>query len=125
MYSTGSGSRDRYPGKYIETAAQLCRGGVRKDKVHLELNLTRDAKNNKQGFYRYVRRKRRSKKAYCALVSKTGKLVTGVRRRLRYSTNTCLSLHWQPLFPPLLSGWTSRRGLGEQILPHGKRRSGS
>jgi len=35
-------------------AAQLCRDGVRKARVWLELNLARDAKNNKQGFYSCV-----------------------------------------------------------------------
>ncbi|KAK4829242.1 hypothetical protein QYF61_002507 [Mycteria americana] len=34
------------------------------------------------------------------------------------------SLHWQSLFPHLLSGWTSRQGLGKQSPSHCKRRSG-
>jgi len=42
-------------------AAQLCRDGIRKAKVWLELNLARDAKNNKKGFYRYVSQKRKVK----------------------------------------------------------------
>jgi len=33
-------------------AAWFCRDGIRKVKVQLELNLARDAKNNKKGFYR-------------------------------------------------------------------------
>ncbi|KFQ81143.1 hypothetical protein N335_03187, partial [Phaethon lepturus] len=52
-------------------AARLCRDGVRKDKVKLELNLARDAKNNKKGFYRYVW-KRKVKESISPLVSKTG-----------------------------------------------------
>jgi len=44
--------------------ARLCRDGVRKAKPQLELNLARDAKNNKKGFYRYVSQKKWSKKAY-------------------------------------------------------------
>jgi len=55
--------------------ALLCTDGVRKAKEQLELNLARDAKNNKKGFYRYVSQKR-SKQAYPALMSNTGKLVT-------------------------------------------------
>ena len=39
--------------EYRDTA-RLCRDGVRKAKARLELNLARDAKNNKKGFYRYV-----------------------------------------------------------------------
>jgi len=42
----------------------LCRGGARKAKAQLELNLARNANNNNKGFYRYVSQKRRSKKVY-------------------------------------------------------------
>jgi len=41
----------------------LCRDGVRKAKAQLELNLARDAKNNKKGFYRYVSQKRKIKES--------------------------------------------------------------
>ena len=40
-------------------AARLCRDGVRKAKARLELNLARDAKNNKKGFHRHVSQKRK------------------------------------------------------------------
>ncbi|KFP92756.1 hypothetical protein N329_00492, partial [Haliaeetus albicilla] len=53
-------------------AARLCRDWVRKAKV--ELNLVRDAKNNK-GFYRYVSQKRKVKESVSSLMSTTGKLV--------------------------------------------------
>jgi len=59
----GSGSRDRYPGKTYRDAAWLCRGGVRKIKVQMELNLARDAENNKKGFYKYVNQKRKVKES--------------------------------------------------------------
>jgi len=57
-------------------AAQLCRVGVRKTKAWIELNLERDAKNNKQGFYRYVGQKRKVKESVTPLMSKTARLVT-------------------------------------------------
>jgi len=41
----------------------LCRDGVTRAKVQLELNLARDAKNNKKGFYRYVNQKRKVKQS--------------------------------------------------------------
>jgi len=41
----------------------LCRDEVRRAKVQLELNLARDAKNNKKGFYRYVSQKRKVKES--------------------------------------------------------------
>jgi len=49
--------------KEYRDAAWLCRGGVRKAKAQLELNLARDAKNNKKGFYRYVNQKKKVKES--------------------------------------------------------------
>jgi len=43
--------------------AQLCRDEVRRAKAQLELNLARDAKNNKKGFYRYVSQKKKVKES--------------------------------------------------------------
>jgi len=39
----------------------LRRDGVRKAKVQMELNLARDARNNKKACYRYVSQKRKVK----------------------------------------------------------------
>lgn len=38
-------------------AAGLCRDRVKKAKAQLELNLARNAKKNKKGFYRYLNQK--------------------------------------------------------------------
>jgi len=46
--------------EYRDTA-RLCRDEVRTTKAWLELNLERDARNNKKGFYRYVNHKRKVK----------------------------------------------------------------
>ncbi|KFQ86650.1 hypothetical protein N337_07878, partial [Phoenicopterus ruber ruber] len=61
--------------EYRDTA-QLSRDGVRKAKVRMELNLARDAKNNKKGFYRFASQERKVKESMPPLMSKTGKLVT-------------------------------------------------
>jgi len=42
--------------------AALCRDEVRRAKEQLELNLARDAKNNKKGFYRYINQKKEGKR---------------------------------------------------------------
>jgi len=106
-------------------AAWLCRVRVRKAKVQMELNLARDIKNNKD-FYRYVSQKRKVKESVPSLRNMTGKLVTMDEKKAEVLKNAfCLSLHWQPLFPHLLSGWTSRQGPGEQSHSHSKRQSGS
>jgi len=32
----------------------MCKAGIRKAKVQMELNLARDVKNNRKGLYRYI-----------------------------------------------------------------------
>jgi len=60
-------------------AAQLCRERFRRAKAWLELNLARDAKNNKQGFYSYVSQKRKVKESApppLPVMSKNGDLLS-------------------------------------------------
>ena len=54
--------------EYRDTA-QECRGGIRKAKAQLELNLARDVKNNK-GFDRYVSQYRKKKRNCTPLPAK-------------------------------------------------------
>lgn len=42
----------------------MCSDGRKKAKVKMELNLVRDAKNNRKGFHWYVNQKRKSKRVY-------------------------------------------------------------
>ncbi|KFQ80133.1 hypothetical protein N335_04342, partial [Phaethon lepturus] len=71
QWKQGQVSREDY-----RDTAQLCRDGVRKAKAWLEVNLVRDAKNNKLGFYRYVSQKRKVKESVLPFMSKTGRLAT-------------------------------------------------
>ncbi|KAK4826853.1 LOW QUALITY PROTEIN: hypothetical protein QYF61_011721 [Mycteria americana] len=57
----------------------------RKVKVQLELNLARDAKNNKKGFYRYPERK--VKESIRPPIRKTGKLVTTDKEKAEVLNN--------------------------------------
>ncbi|KAK4811350.1 hypothetical protein QYF61_027579 [Mycteria americana] len=41
--------------------AQECRDGIRKAKAQMELNLARDIKSNKKGFFRYIGQQRKMK----------------------------------------------------------------
>lgn len=41
----------------------FCRDGVNKPKVQMELNLSRNMKNNKKGFFRYTEQKRQAKES--------------------------------------------------------------
>ncbi|KGL92594.1 hypothetical protein N301_15996, partial [Charadrius vociferus] len=67
-------------------AAQLCRDGVRKAKVQLELNLASDTKNNK-GFYGYVSQKRKVKESIPPPTNKTDKLVTTDKEKVEGLNN--------------------------------------
>ena len=39
----------------------VCRDRIRKAKAQMELNLARDVKDNRKGFYRYIGRRRQAK----------------------------------------------------------------
>ena len=51
----------------------MCSDEVKQAKVQLELNLSRDTKNNTMGFYRYVSQKRKVKESTPLLMSNAGK----------------------------------------------------
>lgn len=51
------------PDKYRDTVHAF-RDGSSKAKVHMELNMLRDAKGNKKGFYRYTSSKSRLAKIW-------------------------------------------------------------
>ena len=51
---------------------QRCRDGIRKAKAQMELNLARDMKNNKKGFYRYTGRRRQPKESVPSLINEMG-----------------------------------------------------
>jgi len=44
-------------------AVQICTDGIRKVKVQMELNLMRNVKNNKKGFFRYTGQNRQAKES--------------------------------------------------------------
>ncbi|KAJ7408368.1 hypothetical protein BTVI_01033 [Pitangus sulphuratus] len=86
--------------------------------MKLELNLARDAKNNGKGFYRCVNQKRKVKEGVPPLINIAGKLVTMDKEKTEVLNNFfATAFNGKPLFPPLLSGWTARWGLGSRLLP--------
>lgn len=52
------------------SAVGMCRDGLSKAKVQMELNLTRNVKSNKKGFFRYVVQKRHAKERVPPLINK-------------------------------------------------------
>ncbi|CAM4666744.1 unnamed protein product [Caretta caretta] len=64
-------TRDEY-----KNIARACRSEIRKAKSHLELQLARDVKSNKKGFFRYVSNKKKVKESVGPLLNEGGNLVT-------------------------------------------------
>ncbi|CAM5094633.1 unnamed protein product [Eretmochelys imbricata] len=56
--------------------ARACRNEIRRAKSHLELQLARDVKSNKKGFFRYVGNKKKAKESVGPLMNEGGNLVT-------------------------------------------------
>lgn len=76
---------------------------VKKSKVQLELNLARGV-NNKKGYYGSISHNKKVKGSVSPPVSKTRKLITIDNVKTEGIKNfSCLSLHWKPFFPHLLS----------------------
>ncbi|KAK4810519.1 LOW QUALITY PROTEIN: hypothetical protein QYF61_004482, partial [Mycteria americana] len=97
--------------EYRDTA-WMCRDGIRKAKAQLELNMARDEKNYKKGFYRYVEKKKASlKKMSYPLIKKTGELVKIDMEKAEVLSNFfCLSFqfpksqgrYWGSVVPPII-----------------------
>ena len=54
----------------------MCRDRIRKAKALVELNLARDVKDNKKGFYRYIGRRRQAKEGAPPLMKGSGELAS-------------------------------------------------
>jgi len=55
---------------------RTCREATRKANAHLELNLTRDIRDNKKGFFKYISSKQKTKENVGPLLNEVGVLVT-------------------------------------------------
>ncbi|CAM5108800.1 unnamed protein product [Eretmochelys imbricata] len=62
--------------KEYKNIAQACRSEIRKAKSHLELQLARDVKSNKKGFFRYVSNKKKVRESVGLLLNEGVNLVT-------------------------------------------------
>ena len=54
---------------------RACREATRKAKVHLELNLARDVKDKKKGFFNYISSKQKTSQNVGLLLNEVGALV--------------------------------------------------
>ncbi|CAM5079740.1 unnamed protein product [Natator depressus] len=70
-WKVGHMTREEY-----KNIAWACRNEIRRAKSHLELQLARDVKSNKKGFFRYVGNKKKAKESVGPLLNEGGNLVT-------------------------------------------------
>ncbi|CAM5131267.1 unnamed protein product [Natator depressus] len=70
-WKVGQMTREEY-----KNIARACRSDIRKAKSHLELQLARDVKSNKKGFFRYVSNKKKVKESVGPFLDEGGNLVT-------------------------------------------------
>lgn len=94
-------------------AIQTCSSWIRKAEVQIELNLARDVRNNKKGFYRYIGQKKQ-KKGECTSSAKWELAKTDSKKAdsKKVFKVLCLSLHHMD-FPQLSCLWTTRQGSGK------------
>jgi len=71
MWKEGQATGEEY-----RKVVRACRDAMRKAKIHLELNLARDVKNNKKGFLNYISSKGKTGDNVGPLLNKVGALVT-------------------------------------------------
>jgi len=70
MWKEGQATWEEY-----RNIARACRDATRKAKAHLELNLARDVKNNKKGFFKNISSKRNTRDNVGLLLNEVGVLV--------------------------------------------------
>ena len=59
---------------------RVCRDRIRKANALVELNLARDVKDNKKGFYRYIGRRRQAKESVLPLMKGNEELASSDRK---------------------------------------------
>ena len=58
------------------TVVKACRDATRKAKVHLEVNLARDVKDNKKSYFKYISSKRKTRNNVGPLLNEVSDLMT-------------------------------------------------
>ena len=102
------------PWEEYRNAVWMCRDEIRKAKELTELNLVRDAKDNKKGFYRYTD-KRKTRKNVAPLRNEDRELVITDVEKAEVLNNFFASVftgrqafHISQVSEPLGGGWRSR-----------------
>jgi len=79
MWKEGQATWEEY-----RSVDKACREAMRKAKVHLELNLAKDIKDNKKGFFKYISSKRKTRENVGLLLNELGVLVTEDTEKVKF-----------------------------------------
>ncbi|PKU33936.1 glycerol kinase [Limosa lapponica baueri] len=71
MWKKGLATWEKY-----RSIVRVCRDAMRNVKAQLELNMARDVKDNKKGFFKYISSKRKTRENVSSLLNEVGALVT-------------------------------------------------
>jgi len=84
---------------------KACRDAMRKAKVHLELYLTMDVKDNKKGFFSYISRKQKTRDNVGLLLNEVGVLVTEDAEKAYLLNAFCASVFSAKTGPQESQSW--------------------
>jgi len=101
---------------------RVCKDATRKAKVHLELNLARDIKDNKKGFFNYIISKQKTRKNAGPLLNEVGALVTEYTEKAELLNAFFASVSTAKANPQESQSWEVREKPGERKTFPGSRR---
>lgn len=78
-------------GEEYKEAARVCRDVMRKAKFHLEVNVARDVRENKKGFFKCIGSKRKVRENEVLLLNERGALTTDHIKKAEFLNATFTS----------------------------------
>ena len=87
MWKEGQATWEEY-----RKVVKACRDAMRKAKVHLELNLARDVKDNNKGFFKYISSKQKTRDNVGPLLNEMSILVMEHAEKAVTECLVCFSL---------------------------------
>ena len=90
------------------------RDRIRKAKAQMELNLVRDVKDNKKGFYRYIGRRRQIKESVPPLINEDGELASSGIKKAEVLDRCFASVFTGRQAPPHVCQDPETLGVGER-----------
>ena len=104
---------------------RVCRDAKRKAKAHLELNLARDIKGNKKGFFKYISSTRKTEDPVGPVLNKVGALVPQDAEKVELLNASFASVFTAKAGPQASQPPEERIKLGQRKTYHQLRKTGS